>query len=74
MAASKGLSREDAYTLATSHVPLRRPAIAEELADCCLFLASDEARYVNGTSLVADGGGFAVELTSTEFTMGGQSY
>ena len=74
MGATKGLSRDDAYALATSQVPLRRPATAEELADCCLFLASDEARYVSGTSLVADGGGFAVELTSTEFTMGGQSY
>jgi meso-butanediol dehydrogenase/(S,S)-butanediol dehydrogenase/diacetyl reductase len=74
MGANKGLSRDDAYALATSQVPLRRPATAEELADCCLFLASDEARYVSGTSLVADGGGLAVELTSTEFTMGGQSY
>jgi meso-butanediol dehydrogenase / (S,S)-butanediol dehydrogenase / diacetyl reductase len=74
LAGSKGLTRDDAYALATSHVPQRRPATAEELADCCLFLASDDARYVNGTALVADGGGFAVELTSTEFTMGGQSY
>jgi len=74
MGANKGVSRDDAYALATSQVPLRRPATAEELADCCLFLASHESRYVSGTSLVADGGGFAVELTSTEFTMGGQSY
>jgi NAD(P)-dependent dehydrogenase (short-subunit alcohol dehydrogenase family) len=73
VAAVNGLTRDEAYALATSQVPLRRPATADELADCCLFLASDEARYVNGTSLVADGGGFAVELTSTEFTMGGQS-
>jgi len=74
MATEKDLTRDEAYALATSNVPLRRPASPEELADCCLFLASSEARYVNGTSLVADGGGFAVELTSTEFTMGGQSY
>jgi meso-butanediol dehydrogenase/(S,S)-butanediol dehydrogenase/diacetyl reductase len=74
MGANKELGREDAYALATSNVPLRRPATADELADCCLFLASDDARYVSGAALVADGGGFAVELTSTEFRMGGQSY
>jgi NAD(P)-dependent dehydrogenase (short-subunit alcohol dehydrogenase family) len=74
MGADKELGREEAYALATSNVPLRRPATAEELADCCLFLASDDARYVSGAALVADGGGFAVELTSTEFTMGGQSH
>ena len=69
----RGLTREQAYDLATSDVPLRRAGTPEEMAACSLFLASDEARYVTGTTLVADGGGLAVELTSTEFTFGGQS-
>lgn len=33
-----------------------RPAEPEELAGPCLYLASDEASYINGTSLVVDGG------------------
>ena len=69
----KHITREDAYDLATAQVPLRRAGTPEEMAACCLFLASDEARYVNGTTLIADGGGLAVEMTSTQFTFGGQS-
>lgn len=73
LGAERHITREQAYDRATADVPLRRAGTPEEMAACSLFLASDEARYVTGTTLVADGGGLAVELTSTEFTFGGQS-
>jgi len=37
-------------------VPLRRMGTPEEVANVYLFLASDEASYVNGTVLSVDGG------------------
>lgn len=41
---------------AIESIPLRRVATPEELANCALFLASDEASFVTGAVLVADGG------------------
>lgn len=69
LAAARGISRKDAYRLASAHVPLRRPATAQEIASCCLFLASDEASFVTGTTLIADGGGLAVDLASIAMHM-----
>ena len=67
LADAAGITREAAYRRATAQVPLPRPATADEIAACCLFLASDEAAIVTGTTLVADGGGLAVEPASTAF-------
>ena len=37
-------------------IPARRWGEPEEVADACIYLASDMAKYVMGTSLVVDGG------------------
>ncbi len=67
LAADRGISRDDAYRLATEMVPLRRAAEPDEIASCAVFLASNESSYVTGTTLLADGGGMAVDVASVAF-------
>jgi meso-butanediol dehydrogenase / (S,S)-butanediol dehydrogenase / diacetyl reductase len=62
IAATHGVDRDGAYRLVTQHVPLRRPATADEIAQCCIFLAGDGSSIVTGAVLVADGGQSIVDL------------
>lgn len=40
--------------------PLGRPGDPEDIADAVSFLASDEARYINGVELLVDGGSSSI--------------
>lgn len=46
----------DEFVKIGATVPVGRMGYPEEVANCVLFLASDEAQYVTGTELVVDGG------------------
>ncbi|HEV2722839.1 MAG TPA: glucose 1-dehydrogenase [Thermoanaerobaculia bacterium] len=46
------------------HIPPGRFARAEEMANAALFLASDEASYVNGSTFLVDGGITAAYVTA----------
>lgn len=46
----------DDAAVAERITPMKRPGTAEEMANGCLYLASDEASYCNGSVLVIDGG------------------
>ena len=41
-------------------LPLRRPADAEEIANTIVYLASDDASFITGAIVPADGGRVAV--------------
>ncbi|MBT6983041.1 MAG: SDR family oxidoreductase, partial [Rhodospirillaceae bacterium] len=41
-------------------VPMGEPGQAVDVANCILFLASDEARHITGAELVVDGGMTAI--------------
>ena len=61
-AAKRGMSWEEyweGYLDGGTERPLGRIGTADEIADAVVFLASDEASFITGDSLVVDGGGIA---------------
>jgi NAD(P)-dependent dehydrogenase (short-subunit alcohol dehydrogenase family) len=48
---------EDGIAAVGATIPLRRMADPEDIGDVCVFLSSPMARYVDGASLLVDGGG-----------------
>lgn len=55
-AAQLGIGKEQAAEAFLSKVPMKKWQEAVDIANGVLFLMSDEARFVTGTSLVIDGG------------------
>lgn len=51
--------KSDVTLSLTERTPMRRLGTIEEVANAFLFLASDEASYITGTTLVVDGGHLA---------------
>jgi NAD(P)-dependent dehydrogenase (short-subunit alcohol dehydrogenase family) len=56
-----GLSLEEAEKKMLESVPLRRMGTVEEVADLCVFLASERSSYITGQAINI-GGGMLVEL------------
>jgi NAD(P)-dependent dehydrogenase (short-subunit alcohol dehydrogenase family) len=50
------VTNTDLWERTVAAVPMGRLADPSEIADCVVFLASDLARFVTGTTLVVDGG------------------
>lgn len=61
LAAAKGRTLDDMFELAMKPTPLRRMATPDEMAGPIAFLASDDASFITGTTITADGGGAIVD-------------
>lgn len=66
-----GPEREAAYAAVTRTMPLRRPADPDELAGAIAYLVSDDASFVTGAVLTADGGSTVVDAAAIPFMEGG---
>lgn len=66
-ATARGISVEAMTAQLTRYYPLRRMARPEEIAACIEFLASDDASFVTGAVLTADGGGEVVDVGTLAF-------
>lgn len=61
------ITAEEAYSVATAAVPLRRPAAPEEVAAAVAWLLSEQASYINGAVITVDGGTAAVDPGTLAF-------
>ncbi len=50
---------EEAEAFMSKDTPLGHMGTPEDIANMCLFLASDESSYITGTEMIVDGGVFA---------------
>ena len=50
------LNKEILVSGLTQKVPIKRLGTPQEIVNIALFLASEDSSYINGTTIVADGG------------------
>jgi NAD(P)-dependent dehydrogenase (short-subunit alcohol dehydrogenase family) len=61
LAQSRGITTDELVERTTRVLPLRRMAAPKELGAVIAFLASDDASFVSGSVVVADGGASVVD-------------
>jgi meso-butanediol dehydrogenase / (S,S)-butanediol dehydrogenase / diacetyl reductase len=67
LADARHVSLSDAYQVANTGVPMRRPGSPDEVAGVVSFLAGPDSSYVNGAAIPVDGGSLSVWVGGLEF-------
>lgn len=67
IADEQGTTADQLWQRLVAPLPLGRAAEPDEIARCVRFLAGPESSFVTGTTLVADGGGGAVDVGTLGF-------
>ena len=57
---------DDQLNFITKGVGLHRLGTPEEIAEICVWLASDNSSFVTGETIKADGGGFDLRLSTSK--------
>ena len=62
--------RERAFREVMKGLPISQAAVPDDVASLCLYLASDESRFMTGATLIIDGGGSVVGAGTLAYPRG----
>jgi NAD(P)-dependent dehydrogenase (short-subunit alcohol dehydrogenase family) len=74
LADATGTDITGALNTLTKFLPLKRPAMPEEVSGAVVFLASDEAGYMTGNTIMVDGGACIVDPCGAAVSSSGQNW
>jgi meso-butanediol dehydrogenase/(S,S)-butanediol dehydrogenase/diacetyl reductase len=74
LAEATGTDINGALNTLTKFIPLRRPALPEEVAGAVVYLASDDSAFVTGTTIMVDGGACVVDPCGSAVSSSGQNW
>jgi len=69
-----GTDVDGALKFMTKFIALKRPAVADEMAGACVFLASDDASFITGATLPIEGGARIIDPSAAAMSELGQAW